>query len=402
MWHLSRWVGLFLCTYLVTRLGGQPIANQCVGACLFAPMLLGSYFSSRVRVAPQTVVLCTQLVLLPVSVVMAVVVTTGAVQIWMVYPFMLAYGVGGMVNMTAQRELFFTMAGPVRSTRVMNTEVTGTASAMMLGPLIGGVTIQVLGLGVAFGILALLLAVSLPLLWGSTRRLPTQPRVADAVVRAGTVVRAGMDWGLLQRSPMLAVILLVTVICNLCYFAFTPLVPVIAEYLDADAAMAGIIGATAGLVQLMVAVLLIFRPPRRPFRAYAGGVVICLCCLALLSHAPVLALALAALAMAGIGQALFGSTQATLPVDVVAPHERTAALGLLSTTIGIALPTGMIALGIMSSLLGARSAMLVSALVGLAAVLTTLLGSRTSVLRSGGAVGGGRESHPVTPQPKLG
>ena len=32
MWHLTRWGGLFLGTYLVTHLGGQPIANQFVGA----------------------------------------------------------------------------------------------------------------------------------------------------------------------------------------------------------------------------------------------------------------------------------------------------------------------------------------------------------------------------------
>ena len=37
-------------------------------------------------------------------------------------------------------------------TRVLNTEMTGLASAMMLGPLIGGVTIDVFGLGVAFAV----------------------------------------------------------------------------------------------------------------------------------------------------------------------------------------------------------------------------------------------------------
>ena len=87
MWHLTRWAGLFLGTYLVTYLGGPPIANQFVGAFLFAPMLLGSIVASRVRVAPHTLVLFTKLALLPISVVMAVCVGTGAVQIWMVYPF---------------------------------------------------------------------------------------------------------------------------------------------------------------------------------------------------------------------------------------------------------------------------------------------------------------------------
>ncbi|PRC56798.1 hypothetical protein C6A85_36790, partial [Mycobacterium sp. ITM-2017-0098] len=84
------------------------------------------------------------------------------------------------MNMTAQRELFYTMAGPLRSARVLNTEVTGTASAMMLGPLVGGVTIQVFGLGAAFGLLVLLLAASLPLMWISTRSLAPPVAVVAA------------------------------------------------------------------------------------------------------------------------------------------------------------------------------------------------------------------------------
>lgn len=399
MWHLTRWDGLFLCTYLVTYLGGPPIANQLVGAFLFVPMLLGTVVSARVRTPPHTLVLFTKLALLPISVLMAGLVVLGAVQIWMVYPFMFAYGLGGMVNMTAQRELFYTMAGPLRSARVLNTEVTGTASAMMLGPLVGGVTIQVLGLGAAFGLLVLLLAASLPLMWISTRSLA--PSVAVVVPGEGAVVPA-TDWRLLRESTALVVVLVVTVICNLCYFAFMPLVPVIAEYLHADAAMAGVIGATAGMVQLGVATAMIFRPPRRPLRAYMFGVAICLCCLAIVSYAPTLAIALLALAVAGVGQALFGSTQATLPVDVVAPHQRVAALGLLSTTIGVALPTGMILLGAASSLLGARQAILASACVGLVALAATWFCRRSLVRASDGAICVGRERHSITPQPELG
>src|ERR1700751_1820854 len=98
MWHLTRWGGLFLGAYLVTHLGGPPIANQFVGVAMFAPMLLGSYVSSRNNFAPRKLVFVTELVLLPISVLMAVLVATGGVHMWMVYPFELAYGFGGMIN----------------------------------------------------------------------------------------------------------------------------------------------------------------------------------------------------------------------------------------------------------------------------------------------------------------
>jgi predicted MFS family arabinose efflux permease len=400
LWHLTRWDGLFLGTYLVTHLGGPPIANQFVGVAMFAPMLLGSYVSSRNDFAPRKLVFVTELVLLPISILMTVLVGwghlpaggqgAGVVQMWMVYPFELAYGFGGMVNMTAQRELLFRIAGPMHSIRVLNTELTGMASAMMLGPLVGGVTIAAFGLGVAFAVPAVLLALSAPLLWISTRALPAEPP------RAAPGGRGMADWRLLRRSRTLAVILLVTVICNLCYYAFLPLVPVIAKHLNAGAVMAGVIGATAGIVQLVITAVLVVRPVRRPLSAYTFGVALCLCCLAVLAYTPVLTAALLTLAVAGIGQALFGSTQAMLPVAAVAPHERAAALGLLSSTIGVALPTGMVVLGVTSSLVGAQPAMLMSALVGLAALAATVLGN------SGRAISVGGERDSVATQPELG
>ncbi len=409
MWHLTRWDGLFLGTYLVTHLGAPPIANQFVGVGMFAPMLLGAYFSARNashRNKPH-LVLRTELVLLPISVLMAVLVGSGVVQTWMVYPFMLAYGFGGMVNMTTQRELLFQMSGPLRSTRVLNTEVTAQASAMMLGPLIGGVTIQAFGLGVAFAVPAVLLACSAPLLWFSTRHMPPGllPIIPEAVVGGGRKT----DWHLLRRSRALAVILLVTLICNLFYFAFTPLVPVIAKRLGADALMAGVIGSAAGIVQLAVAGVLVVRPTRHPFYAYAAGVALCLCGLAVLAYAPLVIVALLALGVAGIGQAYFGSGQATLPVEAVAPHERADALGLVSTTIGLALPAGMVILGVMSSLLGPQRAMLVSALAGLVVLAVTAFLSR-DLTRTVGTpeasravpVSGSREGNSITTQPELG
>jgi MFS family permease len=323
----------------------------------------------------------------------------------MVYPFELAYGFGGMVNMTAQRTLLFRIAGPLRSTRVLNTELAGMASAMMLGPLIGGITIANFGLGVAFCVPVALLGCSAPLLWLSTRRVPAQPAV---VPHAAATAAGNAAWQVVRSSRPLAVILLVTMICNLCYFAFTPLVPVIAKHLGAGAAMAGVIGATAGIVQLVVAAALVVHPMRHPIAAYTVGVALCLCGLGILSYTPVLTVALLALGVAGVGQALFGSTQATLPFTAVAPHERAAALGLITTTIGLALPTGMVVLGVASSLFGPQLAMLLSALVGLVALAATLLGNRQlmkaphTVATSGGAISVGGEGDSVTAQPELG
>jgi predicted MFS family arabinose efflux permease len=406
LWHLTRWNGLFLGTYLVTHLGGRPIANQLVGVAMFAPMLLGACVAARTRGDgdPHRVVLLTELALLPVSAMMTVFVAGGSVHLAMVYPFEFAFGIGGMVNMTVQRELLYRLAGPQRSVRLLSTEMAGLASATMLGPLLGGVTIQAFGLGAAFAVPTVLLACSVILMTRVKDRSAVGARQAGQGRQAA---RTGMAWQLPRRSRALSAILTVTVICNVCYFAFIPLVPVIARNLNAGPAMAGVIGSAAGAVQLVTAAALVVRPLRRPAVLYAGGVALCLCCLGVLSQAPVVAVALLALGAAGVGQALFSATQAILPVAAVGPHDRPAALGLVSTTIGVALPTGMVILGVTSSLLGARRAMLVSALAGLAGLAVTLL-RNPHLMRSGeppgsgAAVRRGGEGDPVAPQPELG
>jgi uncharacterized protein (UPF0371 family) len=61
----------------------------------------------------------------------------------------------------------------------------------------------------------------------------------------------------------------------------------------------------------------------------------------------------------------------------------------------VALPTGMVVLGVTSSLLGAQPAMLMSALVGLAALAATVLGN------SRRAIGIGGEGDSIAAQPEL-
>src|SRR3712207_8315625 len=41
LWNLTRWMSVFLCSYLVNDLTGSPFLVQLVGAAFFAPMFFG-------------------------------------------------------------------------------------------------------------------------------------------------------------------------------------------------------------------------------------------------------------------------------------------------------------------------------------------------------------------------
>ena len=179
LWHMTRWSGLFSCGYLVARMTDAPFLNQLVGASLLAPMLVGGMVAGSFsdRVDRRRFVLTTQMLLLPVSLVMFAVVRWGLVEVWMVFPFMLALGCGGLVNMTAQRPLVYETVGPEFAARALTIEAVGVGASSVFGSLVGGSLIAAVGMGAAFLFLPMALLVSAILLTRVPRR-PARPRRA--------------------------------------------------------------------------------------------------------------------------------------------------------------------------------------------------------------------------------
>jgi len=377
LWHTTRWGGLFSCGYLVTQLTDAPILNQLVGASIFAPMLFGGLLAGALsdRLDRRRVITTAQLILMPISLAMFVLVQTGLVRVWMVFPFMIALGVGGLVNMTAQRALIYETVGPRFAGRALPMEAVGSSSSSMAGALVGGALIGAVGIGAAFGLMALTLCLSAWLLRMVPRTVTPPPAVSHAV-SVPEQMRSSV--ALLRRSSAMASLLGVTVVFNLFYFAFIPLVPVMAERFGASALLTGVLGAAVGAGQLLSGVVFASFHVTQRGRIYVGGVVIALCSLTVFALAPHYALGLIALIAAGAGAGGFGSMQSVLVIEAGADGERGAALGLLSTAIGV-LPLGMLLLGISAEVLGAQRALLASSCAGLAA-LSIWLGRQPAVL----------------------
>jgi len=378
LWHATRWGGLFICSYLLTTLTDAPFLNQLAGAAIFAPMLLGGIAAGVLsdRVDRHRLIYATQAVLIPVSLLMFVLVQTGTVRVWMVFPYMLFIGVGGLVNMTSQRTLLYDTVGPAFASRALTLDTVGMACASMASTLLGGVLIQAIGIDAAFGLISLALCLSALLLWFVPR--PPRPSIAPGcqnwpatAAPASTRAQVGAGFDLLGRSPALQGMLAVTVVMNVFYFSFIPLVPVVAKSFGADALLTGVLASAAGLGQLLGGLVLAARDVRRRGRAFAGGSILALVGLWAFATAPILPLAFAALVLAGTGQAGFASMQSLLAIESARPAEQGAALGLLSTAIG-ALPLGMLCVGVGAQWFGAPPALLVSSTGGLAALMLSL------------------------------
>jgi MFS family permease len=367
LWHTTRWGGLFSTSYLLTQIANSPLLNQVAGALIFAPMLVGGFLAGIVsdRFDRRRLLLATQLTLIPISLLMFVLVQSGQVRVWMTFPFMFAVGIGALLNMTAQRPLIYETVGDRLAPRALTIETTAQAAAGVFGTLVGGILIEEVGIGASFAGMAILLCLSAALL-----RVVPSPQAARAgstpTVSLADQARASAE--LVRGSRRLVAMLGVTVIQNVFYFSFTPIVPVVAKQFGASAVVAGALSAAAGCGQIAAGALLSSRHIQRRGLVFAGGAGVALVSLSVFASAPLLSIAFAALVVSGVGQAGFASMQSLLAIESASVFERGAALGVLSTAIG-SLPLGMVVIGLGAQALGARPALLVSAVTGFLALV---------------------------------
>jgi len=360
LWHISRWGIAFLSAYLVNDLTDSPRLVQLTGAVMWTPLLLGGVLGGVIadRFDRRRTVLLQMAIITPLVAVIAVLVERETIEVWMLYPFLFVVGIGWVFDMTSRRSLVFDVVGPAQIDNAMALESLSLSGGIALGTLLGGSVISLFGVGSAFGVVAVLLCVAGLLLW----RVDPPP----ATVSAGTStpiadLRDGVR--LLRTHRGLVGILGVTVIANFFYFAYFPLVQVIADALDVGAFLTGLLASATGLGMMGGSLLVARLQPRRRGIVYLTGVFLGMALLVGFATLRWYPAALAFLLGSSIGGGLFGSTQSTLVMTTVDAVVRGRALGLLSMAIG-ALPVGMFLLGELAEVTGPGAAITTFSVAG--------------------------------------
>jgi predicted MFS family arabinose efflux permease len=303
----------------------------------------------------------TQLVfLIPIALLMASLVGSGSVEVWMVYPYMLIVGAGGVVDMTSRRAMVYEFVGEGRVNNALALENLSATGGNLLGTLLGGTFIALVGMGPAFFAIAVCYAVSFLLLLG----VPVHRRRAAAAERTPVLGEMASAFAYVRSQRTLISILGVTVIMNTFYFSFLPLVPVFADRLEVSAFWTGLLAAGTSFGSILGGLVIARGSPLSRGMTYTCGSVLGLCALFVFALSPVYGLAFVALLCAGTGISGFGTMQSVLVLVSASPEMRGRAMGTLSMAIG-ALPFSMLLLGAVAQVAGPSAAVMGSVVTGL-------------------------------------
>jgi MFS family permease len=368
----DRLVTVALALFVVERTGSAgdlAIVLAAYSLPLVGLVLIGGVWADRLP--RQRIMIATDLVRAALHALLATLILTGAVEIWMVAAIEALMGTceaffrpaySGLVPQTV----------PEDEIQHANAITAGSASvAEMVGPLIATALVLGIGAGEAFAVDAASFLVSAVLL----SRVRARPRGEPAPRQPWRRELAEGYREVRSRTWVWATVVAFSVVLFSAFAPFIVLGPVIAEQVWGSAGYYGVGVGIFGAGTVVGALLGLRLRPRRPLRAaIAAAIPWPLALLAYALGGP-LALIYAVLAIGGVSIGLFDVWWTTALAERIPPAalSRVTAYDWMGSLAMV--PLGYIVAGALAELVGARTVLAVGSLIG-AAALALALSSR--------------------------
>jgi MFS family permease len=364
-----RWVEMLVMAVFTYEVTGSAFIVTMLTMLRLLPMamfgaFMGAWADRFDRRVGMIVVLN---MLLASSVAIAVLAWTGRLEVWHLAVSSFINGTAWASDNALRRILVGDVVGADKMATAMALDIGANNASRMLGPALGGFMMAKAGiesaltLSVGFYLIAIASTVGL-----TYRKNAAHAATVSMLSSVAEGVRE------VRRRPHLMGILAVTAIYNLFGWPFHSLIPVIGkdnlglgpEGIGALSSMDGV-GAMIGAAWIIV-----LANPRHYQALYVGAVAV--------FHLMVVGFAamgqpVAAgtfLLMTGVSGACFAVLQTTLLYRAVVPEMRSRMLGLLSVSIGVG-PIGFLQIGLLAEAFGARTAIIITGIEGLVALLLT-------------------------------
>lgn len=361
--NAMRWLELLASGLFAWEVTHSAFAVTVVVALRQIPQLLFGAFAGAISEAVNRKLIFMLALVVPavISTLLATLAFTGDLEVWHVALGNLVSGTMWSTEMSTRRRMVGEVAGPNRIVNAIALDSVTSAATRAVGPLLGGIAFEWLGMKGAYTVTALVQFAGAFAIAGLahaqvTRRLDLlriPHEVADGLRFAWTL-------------PTILLVFGVTIVTNAFGFAYSGLVAPLGEgEFHVSPALVGLLAAGEPLGALVGGSLIaagLLRMDRR--LAFAGGASLFMVALILMALSPSYWLAFALLVLGGFGTAGFGNMQSTLMLTEAPPEMRSRLMGVVTVCIGTG-PLGQLAAGALSNGLGTRGAVIAMAAVGL-------------------------------------
>lgn len=256
----GTWMQFVAQPWLVLQLTHSGTALGIDTALTFLPVMLVGAWGGLIadRFDNRRIQMVTQVLYAALALILWLLVTTGVVQVWMVYLLSFLTGCVTAVDMPTRQSFYMEMVGPENLTNAMSLTTATFTGSRVTGPAIAAALIGSVGVGPVFLINAVTyLSVIVALL--AMRRAELRPR--RLAERKPGQVREGIRY--VWHRMELRLPFLVMAVVFLAAFNFTVLVPLLAvRTFDGDAGTFGRLLAVFGVGSLIGALSMASRASR--------------------------------------------------------------------------------------------------------------------------------------------
>lgn len=366
-----RWLEILATSVFVFELTGSPLTVALVNLVRMLPNILVGVFMGAVaeRVSRKVLVMAGLALSCAATAVLGLLAAAGAIEVWHIAAGGIINGLVFTVEFPGRRNLLGEIAGPDRVGTAMGLDSVTRNSTRVLGPALGGLLLETVGLQGTYLLAAVFHGASFYLMAGLAYRAVRPP---DGRWKVFSNVVEGLRY--IRSRRAIVGVLVITVVMNIWGFVYATMVPVIGKgELGLSAFPIGLLLSSEGLGAMLGAlVIALFARPQHYAKIYLYGPVLFLLAVTAFSFSDLYLVSLAVLFAGGFGLAGFSTMQATIPFLGTAPEMRGRVMGVMSMAIGTG-PIGILHLGLLANWLGAPTAVTIIAVEGLVAIAVTAI-----------------------------
>lgn len=150
--HGGNWMQIVALSWLVLQLTGSGVALGSVLAFRFAPMLFGGPFAGMIvdRFDKRRILYVTQSLFASLALILAVLVFTDTIRIWMLFFFAVVYGLVDVIDNPTRQTFVHEMVGRENLRNAVTLNSTEANLARALGPMVAGSLIATVGIAFCF------------------------------------------------------------------------------------------------------------------------------------------------------------------------------------------------------------------------------------------------------------